>query len=121
MKGIIIKRKIGKLPIETVGEFPIMIENMWNDWKIFAVNIFCKSSISDIPEDILYGRGFHSRFIDNKPLHNRNTAIYKINNRVGILEDLKALAKDKLAEINFKKLDDFFIQVDKHFIVKRLE
>lgn len=105
--------KIGKLFVSN-HRFPIWIVNRWGV-DIFEINIYCDSNVVDILMDSLDGRNFFPRFSGDT-----KTVAFKINSRKAVERELHSLAEDEKLEINFKKLDDFFLKVDKEFVVKRL-
>ena len=107
------KCKIGKLKV-SYHKFPIWIENKWGK-DIFEINIYCESNVADILMDSLIDRKFSSRFSGDT-----KTVAYKFHSRDMAVEELNLLVKDKLAEIDFNKLDDFLLKVDKKFVVERL-
>ena len=108
------RRKIGRLCVSG-HKFPIWIENKWGK-DIFEIEIYCESTVVDILMESLAIERFYSRFSGDT-----KTVLYKLNTRLQVEERLKSIGRDELVDIDFKKLSDFLMQVDKKYVVERLE
>lgn len=108
------KGKVGDLLVSG-HKFPIWTSN-FTDRLNFEIKIYCKVELEFLLMGYLIERGFNARY-----LYADKTAFYLIGRRERIREELESLARDKLADVNFNKFDDFLLKVDKYFIVKRME
>ena len=108
-----IRRNIGKL---LTGNPPpsIWVDSQFRDgYDTYTIQIYGEEDIHNAYWSIL---GFTNKF--NRGLDPIMYCLCDEYACKGILQDLH---NDGKADIDFKKLDKFFIDVDKMFVVRRLE
>lgn len=108
--------KVGNLLVNN-KKFPIWIENIAEDILLFIIQIICNQNDVYIIDNELMSMGYHKRWIGK----NESIGVWKVRERDNILLELQTFVNDKLAEVDFDALQNLFTQVDKYFVVRRLE
>ena len=110
------KRKIGNMLVDG-RKFPIWIENIAEDRLLFAIQIVCSQNEAYIIDNEFIVNEYHKRWLGQ----NESLGFFKFREREYVRLELEMLVDNKLADIDFDKLDDLFTQIDKQFVVRRLE
>ena len=110
------KRKIGNLLIDG-RKFPIWIENIAEDRLLFAIQIVCSQNDAHFIDNEFVTNGYQKRWLGQ----NEGRGVFKFKERENVVLELQRFVDDKIADINFDKLDDLFTQIDKQFVLRRLK
>lgn len=108
--------KVGDLIIDG-SKFPIWIENIAEERLLFTIQIVCNQNDAYVIDNELMCMGYHKRWFGKS----ERIGVWKFRERDNIILELQTLVDDKLANIDFNKLENLFTQVDKYFVVRRLE
>lgn len=110
------KRKVGNLLVDG-RKFPIWLENFADDRLMWVIQVVCEQVDFDVVHNEFLGRDYNHRWVGE----GNNIGVYSLRERERAMSELKELAKDGLADIDFGKVDNLFLQVDKSFVLRRLK
>ncbi len=110
------KSKVGNLLVDN-RKFPIWLENFADDRLMWVIQVVCEQVDFYMVNNEFWNRGYASRWVGE----GNNLGVYSLRERERAMSELKLLVKDGLADIDFKKVDNLFLQVDKSFVLRRLK